>query len=65
MCGDHARVETEQVQATVEAGMLELDAAVHDHRETLALAGDRRILVADAELHPDGLSADGEDVLDD
>src|SRR5688572_20903329 len=50
---DEARVEAEQVEATVEAGVLDLDAAVHDDREALCLAGVGRLLVPDAELHPD------------
>ena len=48
---------------TVEAGVLDLEAAVHDDREALGLAVLRGLLVPDAELHPDGLRADGFDTI--
>src|SRR5690606_13796278 len=61
---DDARVEAEQVQTAVEAGVLDLEAAVHDDREAMLLAVAGRLLVVDAELHPDRLRADREHVVD-
>ena len=48
------------MQSAVEAGVLDLDAAVHHDGEPLRLAVLGGILVPDAELHPDGRGADGE-----
>src|SRR5215218_5543746 len=42
--GDDAGVEAEEVKSAVEARVLNLEAAVHDDRQALALAVDCRIL---------------------
>src|SRR5690606_14955538 len=67
---DLAGVETGQVQAAVEAGVLDLHAAVHHHRQPRALGERRGLLVPGAELQPqrggarvDGLLGDAGQVV--
>src|SRR5690606_25614803 len=67
---DDAGVEAGEVQAAVEAGVLDLDAAVHDDVEARVLRDLRRLLVPRAELQPqrlrahrDGLAGDARQIL--
>src|SRR5438270_7524758 len=63
--GDALRIEAEPVHAADVAGVLDLDAAIHDHRETAGFGDARAFLVDHRELTPqrpgayrDGLACD-------
>jgi hypothetical protein len=62
---DDTRVEARQVQASVEAGVFDLDAAVHDDVHPGGLGVRRNPFVPGAELQPDRLRADGLGLLED
>ena len=62
---NHARVKAEQVQSTVEAGVLHLDAAVHHHSEALFFTIASCLFVIDTELNPNCLGADSEHIIED
>lgn len=62
---DHTRVKAQQVQTTVETGVLHLDAAVHHHGESLFLTITSSFFVIDTELNPDGLCPNCHHIIDD
>src|SRR6185312_9804401 len=63
-CGDLPGIEAKQMQPAVEAGVLDLDAAIHHHGQALFFTVVRRILIPDAELHPDRGRSNGDDIVD-
>src|ERR1700694_5174001 len=63
--GDHTGVQADGAQASEEARVLDLAAAVHYHLEA-ALSGDPRALRADhPQLHPEDAGAGGDRLLGD
>ncbi len=62
---DDAGVHSAPGQFAAEAAVFDLRAAVHDHGQAGGLALCRRLVVADAKLHPHHLGADGDGVVHD
>ena len=62
---DDAAIDAAPRQFAAEPPELDLRAAVHDHLDARGLRRLRRLVVADAELHPDDLGADRDRVVDD
>src|SRR6185369_17784901 len=60
---DHLGVHAGPVEAAEQAGMFDLHAAVHHHRESCGARPGGRGLVDDADLHPEALRADGDGFL--
>ena len=61
---DDAGVDAAPRQFAAEPAELDLRAAVHDDFDACSLGGRRRLVVADAQLHPDDPGADGDGVGD-
>ena len=62
---DDAAVDAAPRQFTAKPPELDLRAAVHDHFEPGGLRHLRRHIIADTQLHPHDLGADGDRILDD
>ena len=61
---DDAAVDAAPREFAAEPSELDLRAAVHDHFEARDLGCLRRLVVADAKLHPHDLGADGDRIVD-